>query len=238
MFQFKSKVRYSEIDQKGNLNIVSLINYLQDCAAFHSESIGHGLYQLNDNSQGWYITSWQLKIHSLPGYASNITISTWPYDMKGMIAKRNFIVENEAKERLVSADSIWVLMNIEKGHPERIPDEAISAYNIEPPLSEEWKGRRIALFEKDSFFEAGKLTVEPVHLDTNHHMNNAYYVEIARDVLPKDKKIFGIRVEYKQPAVLGDTICVRMSEKDLCYQVLLENPEGKLFSAVEFETQP
>ena len=39
MFSFESTVRFSECDETSTLAIVPLINYLQDCSAFHTESL-------------------------------------------------------------------------------------------------------------------------------------------------------------------------------------------------------
>ena len=260
--QLHTRIRYSEIDENGNLNIVSLINYLQDCAAFHSDAVGYGLDHLKPQHTGWFITNWQLLILKLPRYGEEITISTWAYSMRGMIAKRNFSIENAAGEPLVLANSFWVFMDLAAAKPVRIPDADILAYQVEEGLDLPWGNRKIAPFPEAAYTSLGSTQVMPVHLDTNHHMNNAYYIEIARDSLPKGRKIFGIRAEYKKPAALGDRILIRYAEatpgdghprtdasiaaemarsgfETDCAartQVLLENDEQALFAAVEFWT--
>ena len=42
MYEFDSRVRYSEIDHTGNMTLPALINYFQDCSTFQSEDIGLG----------------------------------------------------------------------------------------------------------------------------------------------------------------------------------------------------
>ena len=37
MYEFNSRVRYSEIDHHGTLTLPALINYFQDCSSFQSE---------------------------------------------------------------------------------------------------------------------------------------------------------------------------------------------------------
>ena len=44
------------------------------------------------------------------------------------------------------------------------------------------------------------------HLDTNHHVNNCQYVQMALEVLPRDILVSQVRVDYKKSAVLGDKI--------------------------------
>ena len=235
MYQFQSRIRYSETDPKGNLTIVGLINYLQDASTFHSGEIGYGLTYLMEHHWGWFITDWELHIHTLPRFADEITVRTWPVQFKGMFAYRNFVIENAEGECLVEAKSLWLLMDLTCVRPVRIPEEMAAAYGAEEALAGEWHGRKIALMDGVRETEpAYAIEVMPVHLDTNGHMNNAYYIEIARDMLPKGKKVYTIRTEYKKSAQLGDTLLVRCQLREHLAQVVLEAENGVVFAVVEF----
>ena len=43
MYSFDSRVRYSEVSRDGKLSLCSAVHYMQDCAIFHSESVGEGV---------------------------------------------------------------------------------------------------------------------------------------------------------------------------------------------------
>ena len=43
MYDFKSRVRYSEVNSERQLTLPALIDYLQYCCTFQSEDIGVGL---------------------------------------------------------------------------------------------------------------------------------------------------------------------------------------------------
>ena len=45
-YQFRSRVRYSEIDEDGKLTLPAILNYFQDCCTFHSEDVGLGMKKL------------------------------------------------------------------------------------------------------------------------------------------------------------------------------------------------
>ncbi len=65
------------------------------------------------------------------------------------------------------------------------------------------------------------------HIDTNHHVNNAQYVEIAREVVPGGTgRIRELRVEYKKAAVLGDVIYPKISREGGQITVLLQDGQG------------
>ena len=53
------------------------------------------------------------------------------------------------------------------------------------------------------------MRIQTHHLDTNHHVNNAWYVELARGAVPDLAEIREIRAEYKKAALLGDVLIPR-----------------------------
>ena len=48
MYTFDSRVRYSEVGVDGNLTLIALLEYFQDCSTFHSEDIGLGMDYLRE----------------------------------------------------------------------------------------------------------------------------------------------------------------------------------------------
>ena len=70
------------------------------------------------------------------------------------------------------------------------------------------------------------------HLDTNHHVNNARYVEIARESLPQEISVKELRVEYKKAAVLGDYMIPRVSRTEEGYVTALYSDQGAPYAVV------
>lgn len=83
MYSFDSRVRYSECDESGELSIHGLVNYLQDCSTFHSESLGVGLDHMASEHYAWLISAWEIEIARLPRFGEKIRISTWCHEMRG-----------------------------------------------------------------------------------------------------------------------------------------------------------
>ena len=55
--------------------------------------------------------------------------------------------------------------------------------------------------------EAGEpFAVQKHHLDTNHHVNNGPYIQMAREYVPEGFPIRQMRAEYKKSALLGNMI--------------------------------
>ena len=80
--------------------------------------------------------------------------------------------------------------------------------------------------------ECDPVTVMPHHLDTNHHVNNAQYVEMARECLPEDFRIFRICAEYRKAAKLGDVIFPLAAKTGDGYVVSLKSEAGEAYANI------
>lgn len=232
MYQLKSKVRYSEADSNSRLTYYGLLNYLQDSSTLHSEELGESGAQLLEQNMAWILSFWQICIEDMPKLSEDIVVSTWPYSTKGLFGQRNFCVENAEGQRIVRANSIWVLIDPRTGRPLRITDEVSSHYPDEPKLEMDYCDRKIAI---PAEYEAKEpIRVPQYFIDTNQHMNNGKYVMVAETFLPEDFVVHEIRVEYKKAAVLGDVLYPRVTINKKEVTVVLADEAGNVFATVLF----
>lgn len=236
MYTFESRVRYSETEADGRLSVTGIINYLQDCSTFQSEDLGVGIWYLKQRKKVWMLSSWKIEILRRPAFGEKITVGTWPYEFKGIYGYRNFVIWDEKGIEIVKADSTWFLCDLETGHPQRVREEDVAAYGAnEPRLDMKPVPRKIAL--PDSFHEQAQIQVSAHHIDTNHHVNNAQYIELAREARSEKQEIRELRAEYKKAAVLGDILIPRVGMQDGEEIVALCNEEGQPYAVVAFKTQ-
>ena len=233
MYEMKGRVRYSEVDSDGRLTIPALINYLQDCCTFQSEDLGVGLPYLRERGIGWFVTSWWIHVEKLPAMGEHITVKTWPYAFRGFLGYRNFTLENEAGEVPVEVNSLCILMEVKSGKPARLPEKMKEVYVTEPALERDWGDRKRKPDEQAQ--EAYRFVVQGMHIDTNGHMNNEKYVAAAQECLPEGFAASDIYVEYKKSAMRGDEIICVKSQRSDGMQVVLRDPEGEIFSIVEYK---
>lgn len=178
MYEFDSRVRYSELAEDKRLSLVSIINYFQDCCTFEAEDAGVGLAWLAERHDAWMLINWHIRINRRPDYAEKIHVKTWAIGFKHFIGERNFTVKTDDGEILVYAYSKWAYVNTEKGVPEKsIPQTEVDAYGISEPLEAEFKKGKIKLPEEMTAVDP--IIVTEGNLDTNHHVNNAEYMELA-----------------------------------------------------------
>ena len=233
MYTFESRVRFSEADHTELLTLPGLVNYFQDCSTFQSEDIGYGVESLKKSGQAWILSAWQIVVNRYPKLGEHIRVSTWATDFTGLFGLRNFKMEDEAGEMAAWANSVWVYMDMKKGRPCRPAKEEVEAYRPEAPLDVEFAPRKIVLPKE---LEDGEsFPVRRHQIDTNEHVNNCQYVQMALEMLPGDALVRQARVDYKKSAVLGDMVCPRVSQEEDRTVIELCDSEGKLYAVVELK---
>lgn len=232
MYEFDSRVRYSETDAQGRMTWLALMDYFQDCSVFHSEAVGLGVEAWADEQKAWILSSWQICLNRMPRLGEQITTQTWAYGMKGFYGYRNFSMNDPDGERMAYANSIWVLMDTKKGIPVRVTKEISDAYGLEPQLPMQCSERKITLPE--SYEEKDSMVVPSYFIDTNHHMNNSRYVQVAMEYVPKEFRTTEVRVEYKKAAMCKDVIVSHVTIEDTRVTVALCAPDGQPYAVVVF----
>lgn len=210
MYTFDSRIRYSETDETGALSLLGVINYLQDCSTFQSEDIGLGVEYLEEKKRAWLLSSWRIVIDRYPVLGERIKIGTWATSSKGIYGYRDFVIMDQDGNYLVRAESIWFFCDTEKMVPVRVMPEDVAAYGNEEALDLGKAPRKILIPEE--YEEGIPVTIATHHLDTNHHVNNAQYVDIAREAVTCTKMVKGIRADYKKAAVLGEILVPRVTK--------------------------
>lgn len=232
MYSFTSNIRFSEVDADKKLTFTSLINYFQDCTIFHSESLHAGFEYLEPHHKCWVLSSWQVVIHRLPRFGETVLVGTWPYGFGPLSGDRNFVLQNESGENLVTANSFWVFTDTTTGRPAKLDPDYTALYPLEPPLEMNYASRKIAL--PAEYTEEAPFFVTKQHLDTNYHVNNAQYIRMAEDFLPTDFEVGEFRAEYKKSAKLQDKIHPLVSVTDNICTIVLADETHKPYTTVQF----
>ena len=231
MYSFDSRVRYSEIGADGRLSICSAVHYMQDCSIFQSELLGAGIRALEERQLAWLLSSWQIEIRRRPKLGEEITVGTWASGFKAMYGYRNFVILDGRGEWAVRANSIWIYMNTGTGRPEKVDEETVSLYCPEKPLDMEEVGRKIPI--PDGLTEYPAFSVRKNQIDTNGHVNNGQYLEMAEEWLPEASRIRKLRVSYRQAARYGDTIVPFARAEADRTTVVLGAPDGLVYAVIE-----
>ncbi len=210
----------------------ALLNYFQDASTFQSEALGVGGKYLLEHNLVWVLSSWQIVVDRYPRLCEEVVTGTFPYAFKGCLGYRNFIMRTADGEVLARANSLWTLLNLQQQTMAYPTERMKQAYELEERLPMEYAGRKIAVPEGG--VQEDPIVVRKHHLDTNKHVNNGQFVDIAMNSLAADFAIGQMRAEYKMQAHLGDELIPYVVRSPQLCIVSLRSRKGKPYAIVEF----
>jgi len=232
MYSFKSRVRYSECDEKSNMTLSALVNYLQDSCTFQSESLNLGTKYWENKRAVWVLSYWHIVIERFPKLGEEICISTWPYEFTRFMVYRNFTMKDKDERVIAYANSLWVCVDTETGKLKRIDEEQKLLFSTEPAYPMEAISRKVELPSKMEAKETFK--VPRFCIDSNQHVNNEKYILMAMEYLSNNSRVKSVRIEYKNAAALGEIIYPHVKIEGNKVTVLLGDEDMKTFAVVQF----
>lgn len=232
MYQVKERVRYSEVDKKRRVNMAQIINYFQDCSTFQSEDLGIGLEYLDNEKKAWLLSSWQIIVDRYPKFGENIIVGTWAYDTKGVRAYRNFVLMDESGKTIAKANSIWFLLDIDKNRPMKITKEDVEKYGIEEKVEMDYARGKIKVLGE--MVREEPFQIMKIMIDTNGHVNNEKYIEMAMEYLPENFEIYQMRAEYKKAGMLHDMFYPNIYKTEDTVTVEFQNDTKETYAVIQF----
>ena len=206
------RVRSYETDPTGQASVPSICNYLQEVAGNHAFHLGVSVEQLQDQRLTWVLTRLRVNVDEYPRWRDEVKVETWPSGIDGLFATRDFLVLDSAGRRIARATSGWMMIDLERRRPIRMPEVVTS---LETPDRERAVADAFARLPAppSSATDAGPVGVLYDDLDVNGHVNNVRYVEWALQSMPEDLlEVYDLRqleILFVAEARLGDSVRVR-----------------------------
>jgi len=116
------------IDENGHVNNVAYVQWMQDIAVEHYESIG-GTNPMQLVGATWVVREHRIE-YLLPAFAGEeIEIKTWVENIRRVrsLRKYEFIRKTDGKA-LVRGETDWVFVDVQTGAPRAIPDEVSKVF--------------------------------------------------------------------------------------------------------------
>ena len=178
---------YLDVDESFQLKPVALIRRMEEAAIRHTDLVGLPAKELfHGQGLAWMMHKIGMKIHSLPTYGQELTVSTWSKGIKGYRALREFEIKGGDKT-LVSATSLWLLYDLTAQRLKRIPAEMAAAYEIEPVPALDWD---LATWKPGTDFPAHStvpITTRASDFDIYGHVNHAVYLDYIDTALARSR---------------------------------------------------
>ncbi|MDD4004556.1 MAG: thioesterase [Elusimicrobiaceae bacterium] len=206
--QIDFRVRCYEQDFKGRIRPGAIFNWFQDAAGKQCLKHGVALEQIIPRGYTWVIHRYRVVIHNAPVYTQKCRVITWAYPKRDLISIRDYAIESETGERLVSGTSEWVLLDMKTLRP--LPLSTILADFPVCTESAAESGRTIKLPPGLAPCKKTEFDTPVWALDGNRHINNSAYVIFAYENMFPDvtagHQLREIEVNYKKQGFYGQQL--------------------------------
>lgn len=219
------RIRFYECDAYGHLNNSNYVRYMQEAAFAASAAAGYPDEEYQRLGVIWLIRDTEIEYLRPLHYGDTAVVTTWVDDFRRVRSRRMYEIRRKGKEELLARGSTdWVLLERESHRPISIPDEMKQAFFPEGVPTQQ--GQRNA-FPAPPTAPSGAVTilreVAWEDVDPAQHVNNAKYFTYLEESGIQAVAQFGVsmhaflqqgygsvarktRIEYKQPARLGDKL--------------------------------
>lgn len=211
MISFKETLRVKsyETDINANLKLYSFMNFAQEAAGLHADSLGFGYDNLIQTDIAWVLSRIHVRFLKLPRWKDEISLETWHKGTDRLFGFRDFEVLDSLGEKIILATSSWLVINTRTRRLQRM--ENIMGENTEGNDSRhaiEEAAERLVSPQEMEFVRTRVVAFSDV--DINRHTNNAKYTEWALDCIKEDVitaiRITDLVINFNAESRMGDSI--------------------------------
>lgn len=207
IYQKPVEIRFYDCDTTGRARISTLMRYISDIAVVDYAERGYDYQWLQDQNTVFLLSRVSVRIHEMPASDEAIIVYTWEYGTKGALFLRDFDIRRPDGTLLASSATAWILVEPSTRKilrpsaftgtlhccPDKLPD-CRPADKVKLPQGMTLAGTRRVVYSD---------------LDSNGHMNNANYSNVAMDFLPREQQLrpmTDFMINYNHEAKLGEDI--------------------------------
>jgi len=228
------RVRFYECDAYGHVNSSNYARYMQETAFDASAAAGYSDERYHEMNLLWLIRDTKIEYLQSLRYGDSAEVTTWVDDFRRVRSRRMYEIRRRGEEQVMArGETDWVLLNRETLKPVSVPDEMKVAFF--PEGVPQQAGQRTS-FPQPPEPPPGAVTITREvaweDVDPAQHVNNAKYFTYLEESGIQAAAQYGVsmhahleaghgsvaretRIEYKQPALMGDTLEITTYLSDL-----------------------
>lgn len=232
------EVKKEQADSYGRMRLSGLAQQMERLTENHLAAYGMDYKSLKEEGKAWVISWTSIYIAEPPKEGNRVILRMWPGKNKSVMYQRKYGFYSETGKPLVSASSLFVMMDI---HTRGVaaPTEKIKQIPAITVLGEAESPKMREEMPK-SFTKQTTRKVQPAEIDKNGHMNNTCYLDWAEDIRVAENLGEAIPayvwVQYKKELRKGQEAALhyQITEKELA---LLSSSDEEDFFALKMRWQ-
>lgn len=129
IFDLEIKVKQEHIDILGHVNNVVYVQWMQDVAAAHIETLGVGLKEYLELKHAMVAVEHHVQYRKAAMLDEDIILRTWLNDINALYSFRQYAFFSATdKSLLFTGSTKWACIEIASGRPKRMSPTFIQAY--------------------------------------------------------------------------------------------------------------
>jgi medium-chain acyl-[acyl-carrier-protein] hydrolase len=205
------QIRAFETDRQGQASPSALANLLQEIAGNHASSRDLGFEHMQEQGAFWVLNRLEVRIHRFPVWREPLRVETWVRDMRGPFSHRDFEIFDERGAVVLSAATLWVLLDQESRRPRRglIAPETIPL--IPERLALSTNPAKVGALAEGR--EVTRYRARYSEIDMVGHVNNVRYLDWILDSYPLSfrdgHQLLGFTINFLSETHLGEEVVLR-----------------------------
>ena len=224
MYVYREEI---EIPREG-LSARELFRILQEAAAAHSRALGYGETEMEALGVMWVVVRYYVTALRYPHGGERVTVETWPGQTRHGMCPRFTLFRDAAGEIILSGSCLWAVVDRESRQMVSPHERGV---DIEP-LTTGLEARLPAAIRRPVTDRECGFTVPPEYLDTNGHMNNTRYFDLAEQctgLRAAERGLREVTAEYLNEALCGEQLRVLWGVDGGSCTVVGESEAGHVF---------
>lgn len=132
IYRYQFNIPPEALDANGHVNNVHYVQWMQDVAVRHFESIG-GVRATQALGATWVVRSHNIEYLSPAFAGENIEVRTWIASVRRVRSLRRYEFVRTADDKLlVRGATDWVFVDAKSGRPLAIPDDVAQIFPLLP----------------------------------------------------------------------------------------------------------
>lgn len=213
-----------DVNNKAEISNSAILAYLENTAEMHSKIANN---EINDEYT-WMLLSWKVHFIDRPKFSDKIIIETWSWKIDRFYAYRDFRIYNRQGEVIAIASSKWIYIDCKKGKIIKVSKEIIDSYSLEDDNVFSIDEREFKkLREPAEYKSCVEFKITRNMIDTNNHLHNIYYLDIAKEALPEEvyqnEELKNFEITYKKEIKEGEVVKAFYAKENEKHIIVIKN---------------
>lgn len=207
-------------DASFNMKPAAFMDFAQEIAYWAASELGFGYDQLHVHHIAWVLSRMHIHFEGYPKWKDDVKLLTWHKGLEGLFFLRDFFLDDDKGNHLVSCTSSWVIID-ERTRRFVRPEDIQHLLTVDGPVDSAIgePAPKTALPRGVEAEPAGTHTVSYSDIDIIGHTNNVRYVVWAMDAIPyeitSERRVKDIFISFIKETTPGQVVeLFRLKEGD------------------------